>query len=826
MKISDIRDEEREAINREIQIHKELNHPNIVKMHAYFRDKERLYLVLDYVAGGNLYDFMKDQIFDESTIRNIFVQMLRAVDYLHQKKILHRDIKPENILIDRDGNYKLCDFGFCAHFGFDDPRQTLCGTKDYLAPEVITSDIQDDKLDIWCLGILLYEMIHKRPPFVAKNVAQLLREIKSQPIIFKSDISEDLKKVIQLCLNPDPKSRPTTKQLLDHVFFNANKQEKRRQDLAKFLSSGSENLVMNSGKKLTKHIVSQLVKSNVFEKAKIASQPRPHIEKIEKMPIKTTAEPEEDHPDITITNSSANTERLRHATHVQSFNSQSIPRRITKYSVQLDMPTQKVDSTLRTNPQSLINGSSTFAKNEHLALKMSQETKDRSVSHKEKMSQHHCGEKTIYNLEKQASIIEQISTNECNGLNNFGNSGILSDDRLEIEVIPTRANEAQLPFHPSNTSLNKYSSLRNSLQRNSTMSTIPSDGLLNRNDTKFDFLKTPMSKPRPDFTQPCILNISSAIQSQPEFAKLPKQVLEPRKYDPNDFIKTLQKDDPTTIAKPINLSYRAPMKEEPFYMSLPSNPLFHSSNFIQSTPHMNKYVSSDFPNMPQKEGQINYVARIYQREPTITRRIFVSPQPARYASPQPHMVAVNQNIGMRRCQSGQIEPNSFSTPMNFPVIPVANNYFQDDKSLRYSVIPNSQQQNLKLVKQAPILPPHVILMQTPPPHIRLPKESFSQVQKENIPMPFSFRPQVNQVACQRNTIMNANHNNLKSSVCRPLSVSVAKAQRPNEKSSMKTQNPLQFRLDGPLSRLRSQSNPVACGSRQNHLDFQTYIYKQ
>ena len=142
--------------------------------------------------------------------------MTSAVVYLHDKKIVHRDIKPENILLAKGGVFKLCDFGFCAPFGDDKKRDTLCGTKEYLAPEVINCQQQTDKVDIWCLGVLLYEMIHKRTPYNGRNILQMIEEIRTKNLGFRSTINKQLKSIIQLCLKMEPQQRPSAKYILDN----------------------------------------------------------------------------------------------------------------------------------------------------------------------------------------------------------------------------------------------------------------------------------------------------------------------------------------------------------------------------------------------------------------------------------------------------------------------------------------------------------------------------------------------------------------------------------------------------------------------------------
>lgn len=108
---------ELEALRRELQIQKILRHEHIVKMHTSFEKDGYLYIVLEYIKHGNLFEFMRKRKLTQEQILDIFYQILTAIDYLHDKQILHRDIKPENVLMEDESTIKLCDFGFCAFYG-------------------------------------------------------------------------------------------------------------------------------------------------------------------------------------------------------------------------------------------------------------------------------------------------------------------------------------------------------------------------------------------------------------------------------------------------------------------------------------------------------------------------------------------------------------------------------------------------------------------------------------------------------------------------------------------------------------------------------------
>lgn len=157
-------------VRREIEIQSNLRHPNILKMYGHFHDSKRIFLILEFAGQGELYKHLKrEDRFPEWKSAMYIAQMAAALRYLHKKHVIHRDIKPENILVGIHGEIKISDFGWSVHAPAS-RRQTLCGTLDYLPPEMIRSGGRettsyDEKVDLWSLGVLTYEFLVGRPPF-------------------------------------------------------------------------------------------------------------------------------------------------------------------------------------------------------------------------------------------------------------------------------------------------------------------------------------------------------------------------------------------------------------------------------------------------------------------------------------------------------------------------------------------------------------------------------------------------------------------------------------------------------------------------------------
>ncbi|XP_037090749.1 LOW QUALITY PROTEIN: serine/threonine-protein kinase Sgk1-like [Pollicipes pollicipes] len=155
------------------------DHPFLVGLHYRFQTKDKLYFVLDYISGGELFFYLqKEQVFSENRARFYAAEAGSAVGYLHSRGIIYRDLKPENMLLDKQGHIVLTDFGLCKE-GLIGSTQTstFCGTPEYMAPEVLLKLPYDRSVDWWCLGAVLYEMLYGLPPFYNRNTHEMYNSI-------------------------------------------------------------------------------------------------------------------------------------------------------------------------------------------------------------------------------------------------------------------------------------------------------------------------------------------------------------------------------------------------------------------------------------------------------------------------------------------------------------------------------------------------------------------------------------------------------------------------------------------------------------------------
>ena len=189
-------------VRREIEIHSNLRHPNILRFYGHFHDSKRVFLILEFAGKGELYKHLrKEQKFPEWKAAQYIAQMAAALKYLHKKHVMHRDIKPENILVGIHGEIKISDFGWSVHAP-NNRRNTMCGTLDYLPPEMLKPGSQDnfynEKVDLWSLGVLTYEFLVGEAPFEDTPIMTQKRIARGEmtvPAFVSKEASDLIKRV-------------------------------------------------------------------------------------------------------------------------------------------------------------------------------------------------------------------------------------------------------------------------------------------------------------------------------------------------------------------------------------------------------------------------------------------------------------------------------------------------------------------------------------------------------------------------------------------------------------------------------------------------------
>ena len=236
----------------EIDIHSKINHPNIIRLYNFKETDEEINILLEYAEGGNLFSLIqKENGFPEHIAYKYFIQMVNAVYFLHQNNIIHRDIKPENILIGENGVLKLCDFGWAKEITVNN-RSTFCGTIEYMAPEIVGSEKYDFGVDVWSLGVLLYELLMGHSPFKSNKEKNVMIKIKQHDLVFDKNrnLSENCINLINGLLDSNPATRFKIKDIFEHPFILINSKLYMRSNKRKeSLDDSSENILKYFNKK-------------------------------------------------------------------------------------------------------------------------------------------------------------------------------------------------------------------------------------------------------------------------------------------------------------------------------------------------------------------------------------------------------------------------------------------------------------------------------------------------------------------------------------------------------------------------------------------------
>lgn len=205
-------------LRREVEIQSHLRHPNILRLYGYFHDASRVYLILEFAPRGELYgELQRCGGFSEERSATYMMELADALNYCHSKKVIHRDIKPENLLLGANGELKIADFGWSVHTP-SSRRSTLCGTLDYLPPEMIEGKTHDEKVDLWSLGVLCYEFLVGHPPFEAKSNEETYRRISRVEYTYppQTNFSAGAKDLVARLLKHNPMHRLPIEGVLCH----------------------------------------------------------------------------------------------------------------------------------------------------------------------------------------------------------------------------------------------------------------------------------------------------------------------------------------------------------------------------------------------------------------------------------------------------------------------------------------------------------------------------------------------------------------------------------------------------------------------------------
>ncbi|KAL9408212.1 hypothetical protein AB3S75_046712 [Citrus x aurantiifolia] len=261
-----------DRIVREVSAMRRLqNHPNILKIQEVMATKTKIYLVMEYAAGGELFGKLRRGRLTESAARRYFQQLVSALHFCHQNGVAHRDVKPQNLLLDRDGNLKVSDFGLSAL-----PEQikngmlhTACGTPAYTAPEVVARRGYDGAVaDAWSCGVILFVLLAGYLPFDDSNLLAMYKKVNRRDYQFPSFVSKPARSLIYQLLDPNPKTRMSIEKIMNISWFQKSLQQQRKRGQE---SSLFELGVADNNKYILNEKIPDIVSMNAFDIISLSS---------------------------------------------------------------------------------------------------------------------------------------------------------------------------------------------------------------------------------------------------------------------------------------------------------------------------------------------------------------------------------------------------------------------------------------------------------------------------------------------------------------------------------------------------------------------------
>uniref|UniRef100_A0A8D3DDZ6 Si:dkey-16p21.7 n=1 Tax=Scophthalmus maximus TaxID=52904 RepID=A0A8D3DDZ6_SCOMX len=214
-------------VEREIAILKLIEHPHVLKLHDVYENNKYLYLVLEHVSGGELFDYLvKKGRLTPKEARKFFRQIISALDFCHNHSICHRDLKPENLLLDEKNNIRIADFGMASLQVGDSLLETSCGSPHYACPEVIRGEKYDGRrADVWSCGVILFALLVGALPFDHDNLRQLLEKVKSGVFHMPHFIPPDCQALLKGMIEVNPDKRLTLEAIQKHAWYQSGRNE-------------------------------------------------------------------------------------------------------------------------------------------------------------------------------------------------------------------------------------------------------------------------------------------------------------------------------------------------------------------------------------------------------------------------------------------------------------------------------------------------------------------------------------------------------------------------------------------------------------------------
>lgn len=213
--------ESKNKVMQEFNMLRRTRHQNIVRLYESFETPQHIVFVMEVCGGGDLLTYVrKRRKLKEPIARHLFAQIVSGMNYCHRKNVLHRDIKLDNILLNSQGNVKICDFGVSKLVKNGETMKEQCGTPAYIAPEVFENKgYIGYASDVWSAGVVLFAMLYGAVPFKATNMTDLYRQVLQSSPTYKTDISDEAISLLKAILTRNPKERLTCDQIINHPWM-------------------------------------------------------------------------------------------------------------------------------------------------------------------------------------------------------------------------------------------------------------------------------------------------------------------------------------------------------------------------------------------------------------------------------------------------------------------------------------------------------------------------------------------------------------------------------------------------------------------------------